>query len=153
MCALVQAGVREDRSITQPLVDPEARQTGTTIASHDEIRRVTPFPKLQVSVIAVTCLSETVAATFVYPFINERLSEMSSSPKELARLSGLLFACYAFAQFVSAYFWGTFSDRVGRKPILLACLLICAISTVGFGAGNTFLEILIFRTRHWHQLW
>ena len=46
----------------------------------------------------------------------------------------------------TVYFWGTLSDRVGRKPILLACLLVCAASTVGFGVGTTFLEILIFRS-------
>ncbi|KAF9507997.1 hypothetical protein BS47DRAFT_1303310 [Hydnum rufescens UP504] len=110
------------------------------------IFRVTPLPKLQVALIAVAYLSEAVTVSFIYPFINERLSEMSSTPKELARRSGLLFACCAATQFISTYFWGTLSDRVGRKPILLVCFLICAISTVGFGAGTTFLEILIFRT-------
>ncbi|KAF9504658.1 hypothetical protein BS47DRAFT_1307824 [Hydnum rufescens UP504] len=112
------------------------------------IYRITPLPKLQVAVIAAASLSEPVTVTFIYPFINEVgvFFFMSTSSRELARLSGLLFACYAFTQFISTYFWGTLSDRVGRKPILLTCLLICAISTVGFGAGNTFLEILIFRT-------
>jgi hypothetical protein len=35
------------------------------------IFRVTPLPKLQVAVIAVACLSESVTVTFIYPFINE----------------------------------------------------------------------------------
>ncbi|KAF9504657.1 hypothetical protein BS47DRAFT_632591 [Hydnum rufescens UP504] len=102
MGALVQGGIREERRITEPLLNPEGRRTETTVVSHDEIRRVSPLPKLQVALIVVAYLSEPVTVSFIYPFINERLSEMSSTPKELARRSGLLFACYAFTKFISS---------------------------------------------------
>jgi len=37
--------------------------------------------------------------------------------------TGLLMSVYSFMQFVFAPFWGRLSDRKGRRPILLFCLL------------------------------
>lgn len=37
--------------------------------------------------------------------------------------AGLLMSCYSLMQFIFAPFWGKLSDRYGRRPILMYCLL------------------------------
>lgn len=46
---------------------------------------------------------------------------------------------------VSVYFWGTLSDRIGRKPVLLICLACGITSTAAFGVSATFVQALVFR--------
>lgn len=38
-------------------------------------------------------------------------------------IAGLLMSCYSLMQFLFAPFWGKLSDRYGRRPILMWCLL------------------------------
>lgn len=42
--------------------------------------------------------------------------------------AGLLMACYSLMQFLFAPFWGKLSDKHGRRPILMYCLLGEAVS-------------------------
>ncbi|WP_417449714.1 MFS transporter [Kordiimonas sp.] len=53
-----------------------------------------------------------------------------------------ILASYGFAQFLSGPVWGRLSDRVGRKPVLVASLLLAALSYcfVAFGA-NTVVKL------------
>lgn len=46
--------------------------------------------------------------------------------------TGLLMSVYSFMQFIFAPMWGGLSDRIGRRPILLFCLLGEAFSYVLF---------------------
>ncbi|MCC6455189.1 MAG: MFS transporter [Caldilineaceae bacterium] len=50
---------------------------------------------------------------------------------------GLLFASYSVVQFFFAPIWGTMSDRVGRKPMILLGLIGFGISFVFFGMANS----------------
>jgi MFS transporter, DHA1 family, multidrug resistance protein len=50
---------------------------------------------------------------------------------------GLLFASYSVVQFFFAPIWGTMSDRVGRKPMILLGLMGFGISFVFFGLANS----------------
>jgi MFS transporter, DHA1 family, multidrug resistance protein len=59
----------------------------------------------------------------IFPFYIERLGASGSQ-------YGLLIALYAIMQFFFSPFWGGMSDRVGRKPVLLAGI---------FGGGMTML--------------
>lgn len=55
--------------------------------------------------------------------------------------TGLLMSVYSLMQFIFSPFWGRLSDRYGRKPILLSCLL-----------GETASYILFAITRDLHIL-
>ena len=58
---------------------------------------------------------------------------------------GLLMATYSLAQFIAAPFWGRLSDRVGRRPVLLASL---AGATLAYGAlafADTLLMLFLVR--------
>jgi len=55
----------------------------------------------------------------------------------------LLFAIYAAAQFAAAPALGKISDRVGRRPVLLVCVLGSAVGYFIFGVGGA-LWVLFF---------
>jgi multidrug resistance protein len=58
---------------------------------------------------------------------------------------GLLTAIFAAAQLLSAPFWGRFSDRYGRRPIILAGLLASAAGYLVFGVAQALW--MLFATR------
>ncbi|HZM69999.1 MAG TPA: MFS transporter [Candidatus Cryosericum sp.] len=60
----------------------------------------------------------------IIPNIAYRAAELHASPAQIS----LLFALYSLMQFLLAPLWGHLSDRIGRRPILLAGLF-------GGGAG------------------
>jgi len=58
---------------------------------------------------------------------------------------GLLSSSFSFFQFLFSPFWGRFSDRVGRRPILLGSLVVTAASYVVFGLAHSL--PLLFASR------
>lgn len=56
---------------------------------------------------------------------------------------GLLMSVYSLMQFVFAPFWGSLSDRYGRRPVILFCLFGEGLSYVYFTQAGT-LEHLFF---------
>jgi MFS family permease len=52
--------------------------------------------------------------------------------------SGLLVSAFAFAEASSAMVWGSISDRVGRKPIILVALGGTALSSLLFGFAKNY---------------
>jgi DHA1 family tetracycline resistance protein-like MFS transporter len=58
---------------------------------------------------------------------------------------GLLSAIYAGGQFFAAPFLGLLSDRIGRRPVLLVCLLGSAIGYIIFGIGGALWVLFLSR--------
>ena len=51
-------------------------------------------------------------------------------------LVGLLFASYSFMQFIFAPLWGSLSDRIGRRPVILVGLAGAALGFLVFGLAQ-----------------
>lgn len=62
------------------------------------------------------------------PFLSEHIG---ATPFEL----GLALACFAVAQLLSSTVWGTLSDRIGRKPVLI-------VGIVGYGVSSAALAFV-----------
>lgn len=58
---------------------------------------------------------------------------------------GLLFASYSLMQFVFSPVWGSISDRIGRKPVLLVGLVGAGVGFVLFGVARSL--VLLFLSR------
>lgn len=59
--------------------------------------------------------------------------------------TGLLLSMYSLMQFMFAPFWGSLSDRFGRRPILLGCLLGESLSYIIFAHANNLEMLFVAR--------
>ena len=75
----------------------------------------------------------------VLPFFSENVLHMSKT--EIGLLTGI----YSLMQFVFSPFWGRLSDRFGRRPILLFCLLGEVFSYIGFSQAGRFETLFLAR--------
>jgi DHA1 family tetracycline resistance protein-like MFS transporter len=80
----------------------------------------------------------------VIPFIVEKYVD-SHRPNDVALYVGLLISSYSFCQFFAAPVLGALSDKYGRRPILLLCLLGSAIGYILFGIGGSLTILFIAR--------
>ncbi|HZJ84254.1 MAG TPA: MFS transporter [Syntrophomonadaceae bacterium] len=58
---------------------------------------------------------------------------------------GLLLTVYALCQFIFAPYWGAYSDKVGRKPVLLLGIIGFALTFVFFGLANSWWMLFLAR--------
>ncbi|MHB2021067.1 MAG: MFS transporter [Candidatus Xenobia bacterium] len=58
---------------------------------------------------------------------------------------GLLGGVYSLMQFIMAPFWGSVSDRIGRRPVLLISLLGIAAAYLVFGEAKSFTVLFLSR--------
>lgn len=58
---------------------------------------------------------------------------------------GWLMAVYSIAQFLFAPLWGSLSDRIGRRPVLLLTILLGASAMVGTALAGSLRVLLIAR--------
>jgi DHA1 family tetracycline resistance protein-like MFS transporter len=72
----------------------------------------------------------------VIPYIVEQYVD-ASQKNMIALYVGLLISLYSFCQFFAAPVLGALSDKYGRRPILLLCLLGSAAGYILFGIGGS----------------
>lgn len=78
----------------------------------------------------------------VLPFIASRYV---ANPEHLALVNGLLFTAYAFFQFLAVPGLGALSDRLGRRPVMLVCLMGSAVGYLLFGIGGALWVLFLGR--------
>lgn len=91
----------------------------------------------ELAIIFATVFLYLLGFGIVIPIIPLLSRDFGASPLQ----SGLLMSVYSLMQFVFAPFWGRLSDRFGRRPILLFCLLGEGLSYLLFAAARN-LELL-----------
>jgi len=74
----------------------------------------------------------------VFPFIIDKLGASGSA-------LGVLVATAALTEFLFGPIWGSISDRVGRKPILMIGMFGYALSMFAFGVATKLWMLLLFR--------
>ncbi|CAE6416381.1 unnamed protein product [Rhizoctonia solani] len=107
-------------------------------------RQRTPLPIKQVFVLCLMSFAEPVSIFVIFPFMIEELS-VTSDPKELGYYSGFIEGMFSLAQFFTVYFWGSLSDRIGRRPVLISGLCGVVGSTIMFGLSKSFTVMLVSR--------
>ena len=84
--------------------------------------------KKSLGIIFFTVFIYLVGFGIIIPIIPILSRDFGASPLQ----TGLLMSVYSFMQFIFAPFWGSLSDRIGRRPILTFCLLGEALSYILF---------------------
>jgi len=108
----------------------------------------TPLPKLQLLILCLTLLSEPVAYTQIFPYVNQMMEELhiTDDPSQIGFYSGLVDSAFAIAQFFMVYRWGKLSDRIGRRPVMFIGLAGAALSSFSFGLSTSLWSALIARS-------
>ncbi|MBD2605728.1 MFS transporter [Scytonema hofmannii FACHB-248] len=81
----------------------------------------------------------------VLPFYAKHLHAAGVPRDVLAIHITLLTSIYAFVQLIAAPFWGQWSDRVGRRPLILLGIAGSAITQVLFGFASSLTMLYVVR--------
>jgi multidrug resistance protein len=92
-------------------------------------------------VLFVTAFVDMVGLTMIIPLLPFYASELGAS----ATWVGVLVSAFSVAQLAVAPVWGRFSDRYGRRPAILAGLLLTGCAYVIFAFAGSVLVLLISR--------
>jgi MFS family permease len=107
------------------------------------------FPYWQLTVLAICRFSEPIAfnsiLAYSYPLVIDLLGGDEDDGEAASFYSGLLVSAYAVAEALTAMFWGSLSDRYGRKPVVLAGLGGVAVSCLILGFAKSFWVALLAR--------
>jgi len=96
---------------------------------------------MRLLVLFVIAFVDMVGLTMIMPLLPFYARELGGSLTTV----GVLIAVFSLAQLVSAPVWGKFSDRVGRRPAILAGLLVTAVAYVLFAFAGSLVLLLVSR--------
>ena len=106
-----------------------------------------PLPTKQLIVLAIIALSEQTALNSISPYLPQMASSFPEvDAGEVGVYVGTIASAYALAQFMTNFFWGWLSDRVGRKPVILIGTLLTAVGFVAFGFCRTLWQAILVQT-------
>lgn len=91
--------------------------------------------------IFVVALLDILGITLLIPVTPFIVREFRSDATTVA----LLTVAYSVAQFIAAPWLGRLSDRLGRKPVLIVCLIGSAIGYLLFGIGGALWVLFLSR--------
>ncbi|KAL5527640.1 hypothetical protein ACEPAG_6441 [Sanghuangporus baumii] len=103
----------------------------------------TPLPLKQLLVVFVMRLAEPIAYAQVFPMMED--VGAVDDPRKAGYYSGVLESAFAIAELLTIMKWGSLSDQIGRKPVLLLGFIGAMLSTLMFGFSKSFLWALTTR--------
>ena len=81
----------------------------------------------------------------VLPFYARHLHAVGVPRNTIAIHVTLLTSIYAFAQLITAPFWGQWSDRVGRRPLILLGIAGSTVTQLLFGFASSLTMLYVIR--------
>lgn len=93
------------------------------------------------SIIFVTTLIDMIGFGIVIPILPYFAEHFGANGFEI----GLLTSVYLLMQFICTPVWGYFSDRWGRRPVILICIFASSMAYVIFGLAQSLVLILAAR--------
>lgn len=101
--------------------------------------------KPAISILMLVILVDMIGIGIIIPFITYMVEDLSEPGEKIGIWVAALMAAYAAAQFLFSPFWGSLSDRIGRKPVLMIGLSGNTIAMLVFGLANTLYIALLAR--------
>ena len=102
-----------------------------------------PPPRTLASLVVVylTVFLDLLGFGLILPLLPFYAMRFGAHGKQI----GLLFACFSIAQLIGAPILGRLSDRVGRRPVLIVCLLGSTLSLLATGLTDTLYTLMAAR--------
>ncbi|KAL1858909.1 hypothetical protein Daus18300_009778 [Diaporthe australafricana] len=108
-----------------------------TLTAQRSTRNPDDFPTLQLFLLAIVRLAEPIALTSIFPYAWQLVKRFKvGNEEDASTYSGLLISSFALAEALMGMYWGSLSDRIGRKPVLLLGCIGTMISMVVLGFAD-----------------
>lgn len=91
--------------------------------------------------VFLVVLIDLMGFGIVLPLLPFYASEFNASPVMI----GLLYSIFSFAQLIFSPIWGSLSDRIGRRPIMLLSTFGAVIAYIIFGLAGSLFVLLLSR--------
>ena len=105
------------------------------------------FKSRAIAFILITLMIDAIGIGIVFPIMPDLMERVGASDTGQGALwGGLLMAAYAGALFLCGPIIGSISDAVGRRPILIAALVMLALDYVIMALADNFWILLLGRT-------
>ena len=98
-------------------------------------------------VLFLVTMIDMIGFGIVIPFLTYLVEDLTPD-NQIANIGlwvGLLMTSYSAAQFLFSPFWGSLSDRIGRRPVLMVGLVGNTVFFTMFGLANSLVLALIAR--------
>ena len=92
--------------------------------------------------VFVTILLDLIGFGMILPLLPFYAQKLHASPAEV----GLLFSSYSLAQLVFSPLLGWLSDRIGRRPVMLASIFGSAAAHLMFAQAGSFAMLVVARS-------
>ena len=98
-------------------------------------------------ILFLVVMIDMIGFGIVIPFLTYFIEDLATMQGvlEIGLCVGLMMMSYSAAQFLFSPFWGSLSDRLGRKPILLIGLVGNTIFFALFGISTSLIMALVAR--------
>lgn len=97
--------------------------------------------RASLGIVFLTALIDMIGFGIVIPILPYFAEHLGASPVEI----GLLTGSYLFMQLVTSPLWGRWSDRIGRRPVLIMCLIGSTGAYLLFAFAGSLAMILVAR--------
>jgi MFS family permease len=99
------------------------------------------------TVLFLVTMIDLIGFGIVIPFLTYLVEDLADSQGiiEVGIWVGILMTSYSAAQFLFSPIWGSISDRIGRRPVLMIGLVGNTVFFTMFGLANTLMVALIAR--------
>lgn len=98
-------------------------------------------------VLFLVTVIDMIGFGIVIPFLTYLVEDLTPANQEanIGIWVGVLMTSYSAAQFLFSPFWGSLSDRIGRRPVLMVGLVGNTVFFTMFGLANTLVLALLAR--------
>ncbi|PYH43291.1 MFS transporter [Aspergillus saccharolyticus JOP 1030-1] len=109
------------------------------------LKKAPQLPVRQLLILSICRFAEPVVLTSVLPYLPEMIESVGVPKHEIAKWVGITSAVTAFSQAAMAVTWGTLSDTVGRKPVILLGLTCTMVMSLVFGLSRSLVMLVVAR--------
>ena len=126
-----------------PMPDPNTVPDKEAVSPKKALSLEDKRMHIQLALLALAVMINIVGFSVIIPLVPEYIERglhlsrtAATHDPRIGEYGGWLTAAYALMQFLFAPFWGSLSDRIGRKPILIGSLVGDALFYALFGLST-----------------
>ncbi|KAH9005475.1 major facilitator superfamily domain-containing protein [Lactarius hatsudake] len=107
----------------------------------DATRNPTPLPRVQFTLLfSIWLVGSIVAHSLV-----KELPIVSGDERKVGYYTGIIVSAHFAAEAATVLHWNRLSDHIGRKPVLLLCLVGETLAVIVFGLSRSFWALVFSR--------